>query len=220
MVTLFWTWLAAFLTLAIFSFLYKDNPFYKIAEHIYVGISAGYWAVFLWNNYAWPNLFAPIFKEQRWLFIIPAILGMMMFAQLIPRISWMVRLPLTLVMGVGLGYEIIALIQGDLLPQLRATFLNLGTTEVMSTFSNLSLGAGIFLTRVSRLLVVLGVIVTLIYFYFSKEHKGMLKVGAQMGIWFLMMAFGASFGYTVMGRVSLLIGRIQFLLMDWLHLIK
>ena len=35
-----------------------------------------------------------------------------------------------------------------------------------------------------------------------------------------MIAFGASFGYTVMARVSLLIGRIQFLLHDWLGVIQ
>jgi hypothetical protein len=33
-----------------------------------------------------------------------------------------------------------------------------------------------------------------------------------------MVAFGAAFGYTVMARISLLIGRMQFLLGDWLHL--
>ena len=39
-------WIAVFLTLAIFSFLYKDNAFYKIAEHLFVGVSAGYWMSF------------------------------------------------------------------------------------------------------------------------------------------------------------------------------
>jgi hypothetical protein len=40
-----------------------------------------------------------------------------------------------------------------------------------------------------------------------------------VGVWFLMIAFGASFGYTVMARVSLLIARVQFLLRDWLHVL-
>ena len=35
-------WVSALLTLAIYSFLYKDNPFYKLAEHIFVGVSTGY----------------------------------------------------------------------------------------------------------------------------------------------------------------------------------
>ncbi len=44
--------------------------------------------------------------------------------------------------------------------------------------------------------------------------------GSKIGIWVIMIGFGATFGFTVMGRISLLIGRIQFLLGDWLHIIK
>jgi len=65
-----------------------------------------------------------------------------------------------------------------------------------------------------------GVITTLSYFFFSREQKGALKLSAKVGIWFIMIGFGASFGNTVMARVSLLIGRVQFLLTDWIHLIK
>ena len=38
-------WAAAFFTLGIFSFLYGDNPVYKIAEAVLVGVSAAYWIV-------------------------------------------------------------------------------------------------------------------------------------------------------------------------------
>ena len=86
------------------------------------------------------------------------------------------------------------------LPQVRSTFLN------VATFSGI--------------VMVLGVVSTLIYFYFSKEHKGAFGFVAKIGIWFIMVSFGASFGYTVMARVSLLIGRAQFLLTNWLHIIK
>jgi len=57
-----------------------------------------------------------------------------------------------------------------------------------------------------------GVVCSILYFYFSREHKGALKVGSRIGIVFLMIGFGASFGYTVMARISLLIGRLTFLL--------
>jgi hypothetical protein len=64
---------------------------------------------------------------------------------------------------------------------------------------------------VSNLIVVGGVVCALIYFYFSKEHTGAFGKASRAGIWVLMVAFGASFGYTVMARISLLIGRIEFL---------
>lgn len=71
----------------------------------------------------------------------------------------------------------------------------------------------------NAILIGLGTLAGLVYFFFSKEHTGLVFGGlARVGIWFLMIAFGGSFGFTVMGRISLLIGRIQFLLGDWLHL--
>jgi len=71
-----------------------------------------------------------------------------------------------------------------------------------------------------NLLIVIMVIAGLVYFFFSLEHKGVVGKTATFGIWVIMVGFGASFGYTVMARVSLLIGRIQFLLGDWLHLVE
>jgi len=206
MITTIGIWIAALLTLAIYSFLYKDNPFYKVAENIFVGVSAGYWAVYLWFNFAWPNLFEPLIKGHNFLYIIPILLGFLMFTQLIPRVNWLVRLPLTFTMGIGLGLAIIAAIQGDILPQLQATFVPFRGVH--------------WFTALSNFLLVAGVVATLIYFYFSKEHTGVLGVGAQVGVWFLMVAFGASFGYTVMARISLLIGRMYFLLHDWLGIIR
>jgi hypothetical protein len=71
----------------------------------------------------------------------------------------------------------------------------------------------------NHLLIIVGVISTLAYFFFSKPHRGALGVTARVGIWFLMLAFGASFGYTVMARISLLIGRFLFLMSDWLGVV-
>ncbi len=205
MLQIFGIWIAAFLTLAIYSFLYKDNPFYKIAENIFVGVSAGYWAVILWFDFTWPNLFDPLITQGNFIYLIPIIVGFMMFAPLIPKISWLIRIPLTFTMGVAMATVITQRVQGDIIPQLQATFLPLTGVSPVGLISNL--------------LIIVGVITTLIYFYFSKAHTGILGIGAKMGIWFMMIAFGASFGYTVMARISLLIGRVYFLLHDWLHLI-
>ena len=205
-----WVWVAGVLTLAIYSFLYKDNPFYKVAEYIFVGISAGYWAVFLWWNYAYPNLFVPLGEGNYWN-IIPILLGFMMFTQLSKRTSWLVRFPLTFVLGVSLGLQIVAAVEGDMVPQLRGTFSPFAPGALFNTYD--------FWTSVGFIVLLVGVLSTLIYFFFSKEHKGILGVGSRIGVYFLMVAFGASFGYTIMARISLLFGRLHFLLSDWMHVI-
>ena len=86
-------------------------------------------------------------------------------------------------------------------------------------FSTFSLSAsGQFVSILTNVVIFLGVFCGIIYFFFSKEHKGAFGVASRFGIWILMITFGASFGYTVMGRISLLVGRLTFLLDDWLGL--
>jgi hypothetical protein len=198
-------WLGAGLTLCIFSFLYKDNPFYKFAEHLYVGISAGYWAVMEWHNVFLPNLWRPLTGQQRWLLVVPFAFGILLFSRFTKKFSWLSRWSMALIIGIYAGIAIIGYGSGDLILQIHANLLPLWTDNWLTSFNNI--------------LLTLGVITGLIYFFFSKEHKGTLGGAAKIGIWFLMISFGASFGYTVMSRMSLLIGRIYFLLVTWLHIL-
>ena len=66
------------------------------------------------------------------------------------------------------------------------------------------------------LVAFLGMICSLSYFFFSKEHKGLLGVTSKIGIFTLMIGFGTGFGLTVMGRVALLGHRVSFL-HDWVQ---
>ena len=73
-----------------------------------------------------------------------------------------------------------------------------------------------WLAVLNFILITLGIAASLVYFFYSKAHKGAFGGVARVGIWTLMIGFGASFGYTVMARISLLIDRVQFLINDWL----
>ena len=198
-------WLGAALTLCIFSFLYKDNPFYKFAEHLFVGISAGYWATLEWHNVFLPNLWKPLTQEGKLLLLVPFAFGILLFSRFTKNFSWLSRWPMALIIGIYAGIAIVGYGSGDLILQIRANLLPLWTDNWLTSFNNI--------------LLTLGVITGLIYFFFSKEHKGAFGGAAKIGIWFLMISFGASFGYTVMSRMSLLIGRIYFLLGNWLHIL-
>lgn len=200
-----WIWIGAILTLMIFSFLYRDNPFYKFGEHLFVGVANGYYIVYYWHNALKPNLFEPLSAGQ-FVYIVPLLLGLMYFTRFIPRISWLVRIPIGFTIGWGAGLSIPALFQADVLRQLE------GTVVTPTTFSDLASG-------IWAVIILVGVVCTLVYFFFSREQKGLLGSASRLGIIFIMIGFGASFGYTVMARVSLLIGRIQFLLGPWLGLI-
>src|SRR5262249_50030971 len=71
-----------------------------------------------------------------------------------------------------------------------------------------------FLDLLYNPILIVGVICCLIYFFFSSEHRGATGAAATAGVWFLMISFGASYGSTVMTRVSLFLERASFLLVD------
>ncbi len=203
----FWIWVGAFLTFCIFSFLYKDNPLYKFAEHLFVGVSVGYSISISYHNVLYPNLIVPLFKHGQLLYLVPLLFGLCYFTRFIPRVSWLVRLPMGLVLGFGAGAAIPATLQASIIKQIQGAVL---TPSIFARWD-------FFLWA---LISFVGVICTVIYFYFSKERKKSTHLAAEVGIIFLMVGFGASFGYTVMARISLLIGRFQFLLRDWLGIIR
>lgn len=190
-----WNAVAAFLTICIFTFLYKDNPFYKFAEHLVVGVSAGYFAIILYYNGFVPKLIVPL-RQGEWVYIIPAILGVMIWTRFSKKWSWISRFSLAFYIGSGTGFAIPLYMQNYVIRQFNSTMLPIGFTS-WQLFTNI--------------LIIIGVLSALVYFYFSKEHKGFFGGTAKIGIWTLMIGFGAGFGLTVMGRVSLLAERIVFL---------
>ncbi len=204
-------WISAGLTLMIFSFLYKDNPFYKFSEHVYVGVSAAYITFYTWDYFLMPKLVHPL-VQHHWLVIIPGVFGAMMLTRWFSKTAWISRWPISVSVGVGSGLAVVQSMQGFLIPQLKSTLLPLTGSSVV--FNNPIIN--LWNHPLNNLIIIVGTITTIVYFYFSKEHKGFIGRTAKIGIIFIMVAFGASFGYTVMARISLLIGRIGFLINDWL----
>ena len=204
-------WIAALLTLGIFSFLYKDNPIYKFCEHLFVGVSAGYWVVLTANSSIWPNLIQPLFTNfsagRNWMLLIPLALGILLFSRFFPRGDWLSRWSIAFILGVYPALRITGFGQGDLVEQIHGTILPLWVTGDIGT-------------TIGNVLLVVGLLSTLIFFFFSKEHTGAVGGVARLGVYFLMVSFGASYGYTVMARVSLLIGRVMYLLDNWLGILR
>ncbi|HHT9129186.1 MAG TPA: hypothetical protein ACFYEE_10570, partial [Candidatus Wujingus californicus] len=177
----------------------------------------GYTIIISWYNFLKPDLYdpliVPIFSKAatvspRYTLIIPSLLGIFMLLRFSRKLSWLSRWTFAFVVGLGAGISIPRVISAFILEQIKPS--------LHPVFS----GGETVLSSINTLLILLGVISVLIYFIFSVEHKGAIGRFSKIGIWFLMISFGASFGYTVMGRLSLLIGRIQFLLRDWLGILQ
>jgi hypothetical protein len=225
MSTSFEVWIGAALTLMVFSFLWRDNPFYKFAEHLFVGVSAGYWMVMGFWSTLWPNAIVKlvpaaarvtdpeaVLPDREPLVLIPLLLGCLMLLRLWPRLAWLGRWPTAFAVGTTLGYNLVRYLRSDFLAQIQAAIapglVILGADGQVDWAST-----------VDQVVLVGGTACGLIYFTYTRGGRGLRGGLARSGLVILMIAFGASFAYAVMARVAVLVSRLHFLLGDWLGLV-
>jgi len=192
-------WVAVFLTLMVLSFLYKENPFFRLTEYIFIGLSSGYAfaaSIRLFINQA----LNPIFVDGSFDFIIPVILGALWYTQFSKKYSSLYRLPLSLAIGYGLGITIWSIMQTYFVRQISATMIPIFTGDIVGT--------------IDALVLVLGTILSLSYFILHREQTGAWGGATKIGKYFVLATLGAVFGSTVLGRMALIIQRVQFLAGD------
>ncbi len=218
--------IAGFGTLAIFSFLIKENALYRFFEHLFIGIAAGLIPVLTFKNFLWPRIFQPMlgftveyypdgtvanaYEPAYLLYLIPVFFGLLYYFIYSSRFNWLAKL----VIGFSLGYSAGLSFKGffaEVVPQITSSFKPLlvisdGSLDHVSSFNNIMF--------VAILLAVM------YYFFFSFRRTSRASVGvSSFGRYALMVCFGAFFGSTVMARLALLVDRIQFLLVDWIEAI-
>lgn len=202
-------WAGVICTFAIYSYLWRENLVYRIAEHTYVGCATAYSLAWMWHNYTRPIIVNDLGKEHKWSYIISIILAAMMYTRFTRKYIWMSRIPIALNVGYGMGYGL-ALGPRTYLRNLDASFVN-----IFDEGANTAILGG----PLNQILFFVGIVCTLAYFFFTRKQEGVLAWGATIGRWTMMIAFGAAFGNTVMARIALFIGRFQFLMGDWLGLL-
>jgi hypothetical protein len=197
-------WAASLLSLFIYSFLYKDNPLFKLAEHIFVGVSVGYVLTITYHEVMLKKLYVPLVEQADWPLLIAAGLGLFMLARLVPAWAWLSRIAFAFILGISSGVAIPRFLSSFVLQQVQGTL-----TPLVSVGPG---GWSFGLAELNAGLILIGVVSVLFYFFFSVEHGPGTRYVARTGMYFLMVSFGAAFGYTVMARMSLLIGRFDELL--------
>lgn len=191
------TIVAAGITLMLLSYLYKENRFFRIAEHAYIGAAAAYTTLISVDT-AWKYLYDYVSKGQWWWWLTVPI-GLLYIFFFSRKYFYLYRYPTAIVLGVGIGTIVARYIKTQFLEQIR------------STISESTTAAYLLPKPLDGVLIAIGVLTALFYFYFTMEFKGPLNAIAKFGRYTLVAGFGGSFGLTVMSRISLFIGRLRFL---------
>ncbi len=206
-------WIGAIVSLGMYSYLYKENPFFRVCEHLYLGLSLAHLAVMGWTNVR--DLGLKPLGEGKVVVLIPVLLGVLLFSRYIPKLAWLCRYSLAYLVGVASAVTITGVLDAGIIAQVRGA-----VAPVDSVNSAFSLIANV---------------ASIVVFFFiigsngngnsnGKDNKTTwlqraVRETSVVGRFILMVSFGAVFGTTIMARLGLFIPRLKFLFGDWIHLI-
>ncbi len=193
-------WVAALVTIVVYSYLFKENRFYTAVEHLYVGTAAGYTVVMGYRNLQ-SLVWQPLVNQGKYWVLFPAILGLLLFAPSFKKSAgWLRRYPMAVIVGLGAALSARSSVTSQFIAQIKASMVSVNSID--------------------NVIMIAGTVLTLSYFIFTIKPNPVIKTAATGGKWFIMVTLGAAFGSGIMARISLLIGRLLLVFKDWIPLIK
>lgn len=201
------------LTLMIFSYLIGDNPLFRIALYLFIGVSSGYAATVVWHYVLVPKLFQPLTTSnpnQLLLSVVPLIFGISLLAKLSPRISWIGNFAMAVLVGVGAAAAVGGALLGTLMPQLQASIDGFD-------FRSAGGGANAILKLVEGTIMFLGTVFTLASFHFSAgravdgtpKRNPIIEGIAWVGRIFIAITLGVLFAGVYMATLTAMIERLS-----------
>ena len=208
-------------TVLILSYLIGDNPLFRIAVYLFVGITAGYVAsVILWQVLT-PRLFTPtssMFQtgayEQAALLVVPWLGLAFILMKISPRLSRIASFTMAFLVGAGAAVIIAGALIGTIIPQVSATInffdLNIAAARNINPAEVIGNGS----------IMLVGVVTTLSYFHFGARPQAsgnprrfiVIEFFAFIGKIFIGITLGVIFAGVYAAALTALIERISSLI--------
>lgn len=201
------------LTLMIFSYLIGDNPLFRIAVYIFIGVASGYAATVVVYYVLVPklgNLLQTNDPSRLILAAIPFLLGLSLFAKFLPHTSWIGSFAMALLVGVGAAAAVGGALIGTVIPQIQAS----------SAAFDVRFAGGVF-AAVPRLfeggVMLLATAFALAAFHFSAgraadgtpKRMRLLEGVAWVGRIFVAITLGVVFAGVYMAALTAMIERLS-----------
>jgi len=204
--------LSFLLTLMILSYLIGDNPAFRVAISVFVGVSAGYVAAVVWWQVLYPRVIEPLIYggiTERSLALVPLILGVLLLMKLSPRTAWLGNSSVAFLVGVGAAVAVGGAVMGTIIPQTQASFNVFNSTRAgESWLARLFFGA----------IMLVGTITTLVYFHFGAKATAGGPQRSKLVIWlgwigqvFIAITLGVLFAGVFAAALTALIERLNFI---------
>jgi len=204
-------------TILVLSYLIGDNPLFRIAVYIFVGVSSGYVAAVAWWQVIVPRLIYPLAYgsvSEKAITAIPLLGAVMILMKISPRLTGLARIAMAFLVGVGAAVIIAGALSGTLVPQISATINAFDMNAANAR--NISMVEVIF----NGAFILAGTIFTLIYFHFGARPKadgsirrlGLIEISAWIGRIFIGITLGTIFAGVYAAALTALIERISSLI--------
>jgi hypothetical protein len=201
--------LSFLLTLMILSYLVGDNPAFRVAVYIFVGVSAGYAAAVAWWQVIYPKVLLPLLTGsliERLLALVPLVLGFLLLMKLSQRTAWMGNVSVAFLVGVGAAVAVGGAVMGTLIPQTQASY----------TVFNLTGGGSLLARLFFGVIMLVGTITTLVYFHFGAKATAGGPQRSKLVIWlgwigqvFIAITLGVLFAGVFAAAMTALIERMN-----------
>lgn len=198
--------LGLLLTILVLSYILGDNPFYRLALHVFLGALVGY-AFGVMIREVWLKLIVnPLLEDSigNMIVVIPMLIGLaLFFFKSIPRLAYIGNFPLAFLIGVGIAVALVGAFVGTLAPQFEATANAMNADPV------------------EGVTIAIGTVCTLLAFdfTFTQKRRGLggalgtvIELAGKIGRFFLTIAFGVAFAGAITAALSIFIGRVQYLI--------
>lgn len=204
-----WVWLSAFLTICSFTLLYGDNPLFRIGEYTYTATVVAHSVVM--GIQTLRSRFLPLFTGAKPILIVPLILGIMSLFVVWKKYAWLASFPIAIMIGVGTGLSIRALMATDVVGNINAVVSEAGKILVPPLSSQLGYFVRVVFT-----------IAAVVYLLFTVFLRGPLSKPVEyirtFGKYVFLAYLGLSVGNAVMQVSGLATSAINRLLRQWLGL--
>ncbi|MCW4048674.1 MAG: hypothetical protein NWE89_02950 [Candidatus Bathyarchaeota archaeon] len=189
--------LGTFLIFSTLSMLYKDNVFFRVGQMAVMGSSIAHFILYNMKN-VYNNAWTPLMNGDI-MMIIPLILGLLMYTRLRRSTAWLARYPSSVLVGIGTGVMVAGTVSGQILDQIAVTM-----TDVLNW--NTSGGS-----LINAIIIAVGVVTSITFFVFTKEHTGVVGKSASIGRKFLMISLGANWSGELVWYLTQLVGRLMYI---------
>lgn len=186
------------MVLSVWSYLFKENIFSKTATMITIAISTMH--AFQYNFMNAYNMVKGPLSEGDFIYLIPIILGLLLFTRLSSKYSWLASYSYSVSLGLGTGATLSTLFSSNV------------ANLIVNTAQQPFLGETIF-DQLSGLLLFIGALLALTYWIFTREATGLFGYGVRIGRWFLMISIGYLYAEDVIWAQSLFVGAMEMVLL-------